>query len=340
MASLPIEADKHAAVILAYQKIDAPLSEDTSLSADQFQAQMTEILTGGYVVMPLDEVVRHFQEGEELPLRSVAITFDGPYRSAYDEAFPLLIKHRLPFTIFVSPQLMNSPRPNTVGWDELRSLAAKYDFISFGLHPYYYKRMASETRASISASLNTAQKRFAREMGNLRPVPSLFAYPFGAYSMPYRDSVAEGRFEAAFTLSSGVAHKEIDFMQLPRFAMTDTYGALERFRMILNAAPLPVSDWQPAAFYRLEQDNPPIDTISFQITQAITALDLLQCFVSGQDKPVMQMHDTPRNLVILKLHQPLESGRTRINCTMPAPPSDDILDPPRYRWHGMLYSIE
>jgi peptidoglycan/xylan/chitin deacetylase (PgdA/CDA1 family) len=54
-----------------------------------------------YRVMDLGELVQRSHEGD-IPDRAVAITFDDGYRDNYEYAFPILMKYRLPATIFVA----------------------------------------------------------------------------------------------------------------------------------------------------------------------------------------------------------------------------------------------
>lgn len=55
-----------------------------------------------YQVMPLSEMVRIIKQGEKLPARAVAITFDDGYASNYELGYPVLRELGLPATIFVS----------------------------------------------------------------------------------------------------------------------------------------------------------------------------------------------------------------------------------------------
>lgn len=351
LASLPIKADETAAVILQYQKIGEDTAPETSLKLSQFEAHIEEINQGGYHPMAFSDLLDAYQNGENLSPKSIIITFDGPYRSAYDKAFPLLIKHKIPFTIFISPELVGSSAPRTIGWARLQSLA-RFDFVEFGLHPSSYTRLANKSVEQITQSLKQARKLFQANMN--RDFTNVFAYPFGEYTKEYMDAVREAGFDAATTLSSGVSYSGINMYQLPRFAMTERYGAVERFRMVTHAAPLPTNSWSPdsnvihAHAPSQESTEKPdsllhqetaINTISFQVDSSITSTDLVRCYVSGQDMPKITT-DGNKNLVILNLEEALPQGRTRINCTMPGPSNDDILSEPVYRWYGTLYTVK
>lgn len=339
VASLPIEQDDYSAVILAYHKIEEPLYPDLSLSEERFAQQILELTENDqYQLASLKSIVDAFQNNTPLKNNTIAISFDGPYRSSYEKAFPFLIKHQIPFTIFVSPQLIESDRPNTINWDELSALLNRHDFIDIGVLPYRFDKLISQSDEVIQQNITQSLTILENKIDQFARSEAIYSYPFGEYTTNYRDVVKELSLRGAVTLSSGVAHSNIDLYQIPRFAMTDSYGTIERFRTIINAAPLPVSNWTPQPFFK-HLDNINIKQISFSVTDNIKSLDLLRCFVSGQNTPHIYINED-KNDVTLSLDEPLSSGRTRINCTMPGPHVDNILNVPRYRWHGMLYSLD
>jgi len=76
-----------------------------------FQAQM-RFLRENYRVVSLDEVCRELHSGVKSE-PGVAITFDDGYRSSYTVAFPILQKYRLPATIYVT---IESVETGQVAW--------------------------------------------------------------------------------------------------------------------------------------------------------------------------------------------------------------------------------
>jgi len=353
-------------VILAYQRIGEDTQPEISLKTEQFEEHIHELINGGYTVLPMEQMIDHYRAGTPTPAKSVVISFDGPFKSAFDHAFPVLIRHKIPFTVFITPQLMDSERPYSASWDDVRGLA-RYDFVSFGLHPYEYGRLSGLSKDRIAANLKQSRAAFESQLSERTPVA--FAYPFGEFTADYVEAVRSIGFDAAVTASSGVSYGGMDMMRLPRFVMTEGYGEIDRFRMVVNAAPLPTVHWSPEntviprldgilpahdegemsddidgdteTLTTLEQSATPItdiDTLSFQVSESIASLDLLRCYVSGQETPKIE-HDA-QNLVVIHLKQPLGEGRFRVNCTMPGPPSADVLDAPRYRWYGQLYSVQ
>lgn len=63
-------------------------------------------LSRWFKVLPLDEAVQMLQEGR-LPARAVCLTFDDGYRDNHDLALPLLQRHGLTATFYVTSGLLN-----------------------------------------------------------------------------------------------------------------------------------------------------------------------------------------------------------------------------------------
>ena len=106
----------NGALILLYHRI-AHLERDPQLLAvtpERFDEHL-EILRRKANVMPLKELVQKRDSG--LPPRSVAITFDDGYADNLLFAKPLLERHELPATVFVTSGFVGVDRE--FWWDEL-----------------------------------------------------------------------------------------------------------------------------------------------------------------------------------------------------------------------------
>jgi hypothetical protein len=122
-------------------------------------------------------------------------------------------------------------------------------------------------------------------------------------------------------------------MALPRFSITAPFASMDRFTMTANALPLPVTDIAPNDFQATE--NPPL--IGFTVDPALSPqLKDLSCFASGQTVTPEVKHPTPSR-VELRYPATPDTDRLRINCTLPAPKSED--ENPRWRWFGMMVKL-
>lgn len=93
--------------VLMYHRV---LPQQDPLQADTHTARIIDVqfktLARWFKVLPLDEAANLLAEGR-LPPRAVSITFDDGYRDNHDIALPLLQKHGLTATFYVSSGFLN-----------------------------------------------------------------------------------------------------------------------------------------------------------------------------------------------------------------------------------------
>lgn len=328
------DIDTTSAVILAYHRIGEDYVPDENLRTEQFQEQINTIISGNYSVLPLSTIIDSFENKTPLPPKSLAITFDGGFKSVLRNAVPLLLEHNLPFTIFFASDLASSNNPLFINWDDIDTLA-RNDLVTLGVHPSSYARLHDMPGSEMQAQLNKAKiafrARFDRE-------PDFYAYPFGEYNQNYITAIKNQGYHAAFGLNSGVAHREQDLLTLPRFSLTEKYGDPDHFKLIINARPLPVSRMEPVVTSTL-LTTPPIGfTIHPQLRNQINRLS---CFASDQPPPEIQIMGNAR--VEIRLKNELQPhSKTRINCTIPIPSDESGTydNTTSWRWTGMILTYD
>jgi peptidoglycan/xylan/chitin deacetylase (PgdA/CDA1 family) len=333
--SYPIETnasqssfDNKSAVILSYQRIGADYSPETSIRKEQFEEHIHELIEGAYNIISLPELISSLKKNEAIDKKTVVITFDGGYRSIIEHALPMLEKNKIPFTIFISPNNLNATKRYILSSDLKR--LKKNKLITFGLHPESYTRLSNKKPEEIKRQINNA-KSIVREI--LDKEVDFFAYPFGEYSLTYKNIIANSGFKAALTQHSSVAYADQDFFELPRFTMTEKYADIERFRLITNALPLPVTDISP----KDPQLNTKKPVIGFTINEDLSSsISSLSCFASDQGKPKIER--IGNNRIELRLEKEFSSQRARVNCTIPGPQSAPG-ELPNWRWFGLLMTV-
>ena len=314
----PVEAAA-SAVLVMYHRFGEETLPSTNIRIDQFEAQIDQLVTGGYSVMPLPDIIAALRAGVPLPDKTVGITIDDAYSSVYEQAWPRLKAAGLPFTLFVSTDPVDAGTHGIMSWDQIRELAD--DGVTIGHHSAAHAHMAGRDGAANAADVAKASARFLDELGR---TPELFAYPYGEYSREFQVMIADQGFIAAFGQQSGVAHDGENIFALPRFALNESYGDIDRFKLISRTLPLPVSDVTPSD--SLLGPNPPL--IGFTVGEGLERLDLLNCFASGQGAAAIERLGNRRFEVRLKA--PFPPGRSRINCTLPGRDG-------RFHWYGMQF---
>ncbi len=314
-----IPEDKSSAVILSYGRVGEDERPDSNISIDQFKEHVDEILNGAYIVLPLEAIISHIQASQPLAPKTIAITFEGAYKSALKNAIPLLLEHNIPFTIFYAADNAAQTTDQYMTWKDLKSLS-HHEEVSFGILPPAYDRLSEKSEEDIRSALNRA---LLTHRENFNKTPAFFSYPYGEYSQKYKDIIASYNFKAALTLNSGAISNKSDMNALPRFTITEQYGDLDRFDLITTALPLSVTDIEPPVPL-LGSDAP---QIGFSLPDDLkNEAQKLNCFISGQEKPDIDIINTR---IEIRSKQAISDDRTRINCTLPGP--DD-----RWRWFGIL----
>lgn len=314
-------AEYASAVVLMYHRFGEEDMPSTSIRIDQFEAHLAELKSGGYQVLPLPRIVAALRDRKPLPDRTVAITIDDAYRSVYLEAWPRLRAAGLPFTLFVSTDVIQRGG-DYMSWDEIRELAR--GGVEIGNQTASHSHLPALPLDKARDDIRAANARIEAEIGQK---PTLLAYPYGEYSAAIRDMVAGEGFHAAFGQHSGVAHSQMDRYQLPRFPLNENYGGLDRFRLVANALPLPVTELTPNDPV-LTGRNPP--AIGFTVMPGIGDTAQLDCFASRQGRTHIER--LPAGRIEIRLTEPLPAGRARLNCTMPGPDS-------RWRWFGLQFYV-
>jgi peptidoglycan/xylan/chitin deacetylase (PgdA/CDA1 family) len=104
-----------AAILMYHSVLMDPARESDSLggivhSEPIFRAQM-EMLARDYHPISLDQAVKCLRDGEQLPRRSVVITFDDGYADNHEVAMPILNELAVPATFYVTVDCVENKRP-------------------------------------------------------------------------------------------------------------------------------------------------------------------------------------------------------------------------------------
>jgi peptidoglycan/xylan/chitin deacetylase (PgdA/CDA1 family) len=322
----PAMAADHAAILM-YHRFGEDSIPSTNIRLEQFDAHIAELTSGGYSVLPLPEIMARMRKGENLPDRTVALTADDAYLSAFTEGWPRMKKAGLPFTLFVATEPVESKLKGYLTWDQIRQM--KREGVTIGAHSHRHPSLPALSPEAAKEDLETSLRIFKRELGEK---PDLFAYPFGEWDAPSLALVKSLGHSAAFGQHSGIAHAKHDMFWLPRFPMNETFGSVERLRQAVNALPLAVTEIEPAdVLIRLGQTpNPPV--LRFTVADDVERLHQMVCY-TGQGRAI-----TPSRLGDNRFEatppDAFSPPRDRISCTVPTRETG------RFRWFGIQFTVQ
>jgi peptidoglycan/xylan/chitin deacetylase (PgdA/CDA1 family) len=323
MLAVPAARAAESAVVLMYQRFGEADNTSTSVRLEQFEAHLAELRSGRYSVLSLPEVLDRLNGSQPLPDRTVAISIDVVSGSPYAEAWPRLRAANLPFTLFVPVDRVRDDPAAAISWQSLREMYAS-GLATIGVQSPPFGRMQSNAIDDNVQDLDRAASAVESALGTR---PTLLSYRYGEYSRATQRAVQQAGFDAAFNQTSGVLHQGAEPFALPRFPLNEIYGDMDRFRLVSNALPLPVSELTPSDI-QLRQ-NPP--NFGFTVAPELTGqLQRLNCYAAGLGKARVERLG-PRRIEV-RLPGPFQNRRARINCTMPGPGA-------RWRWLGVQFYL-
>ncbi len=208
-------------VVLMYHAINTEGGK-LSVPPSVFRSQM-EYLKRKKILVPLDDIFAHYRGEKKLPRHAIAVTIDDGYLDTYKEAFPILQKYRIPFTVFLTthlaplPALGHLPRPS---WDQLREMSAA-GLMTLGLHGHDHRHISEIVTdpPALHQELNMSSDIMTKETG--KP-PQYYAYAYGVRDVRVLPHLKELGIQAAFGITDGVVGKRRDVFALPRVQIDRT----------------------------------------------------------------------------------------------------------------------
>jgi len=315
-------------VITVYHHVATDTPPSTSISPQDFRAHLNYLQENDFNVMSLTDMVEVLREGQEVPDKSLAITFDDGYISIYETAFPMLQEFGMPFTLFVSTEPVNNRQPGYMTWAEIREMSDAGVTIANHMvtHPHMLERAARESReqwlARLEAELLAAEATITEETGQSH---RYLAYPYGEYDPAIKALLREQDF-TGFAQNSGALGWHSDFLELPRYPLASIYANLETARTKMESLAFNVTQLEPAS--PVTTDASPRVTLQFDTNRF--DIGHLNCFANSQ--PItMTWEDRSAGIVTLEPQMEFNTRRWRYICTARANNSS------RYFWHSVQW---
>lgn len=319
---------QYSGVILVYHHIAEDTPAITSISPEDFEAQLDFLEAHQFEVWPLEQLVRAQQERAPVPNKVVALTFDDNYRSVYEQAYPRLKQRGWPFTIFVSTDAVDKNINMQSSWPQMREMAKHGATIAnhTASHAHLLQRMDAESdsdwRQRVKRDIETAQRRIKQEIGRTN---KLFAYPYGEFNPTLVAWIEELGYIGIGQQSGPVSALSISGA-IPRFPFAGKYTNIDDFALKVLTLPLPLNkvDFEPGPL-SFSNTRP-----TLQLSFATGDYDprRLRCYGSGQGQLTLKWKGDWKVEVIPEKDIPV--GRSKFNCTLPSDQrSNSIL---RYHW--------
>ena len=257
--------------------------------------------------------------------RKILLTIDDGFLSFYENAWPILKKKKIPFILFVSTREVGAF--NYMTWDQIREIS-KENFVEIGNHSHTHEYLVEEKSELIKNDIERSISIFKKELGRNS---DFFSYPFGEYSIEFKEIIKSLNFKYAFGQHSGVMDETKDFYEFPRFPINEKYGEIKRFKSLMKTLPFKYKSVLPEEKYLLQSQNPP--NVKIEFYNGIKNLRSLNCFSNEANKwrqsQINFLNDTTLEI---NINEKFIGERGRINCSLRDPSGF-------WRWLGIQFVV-
>jgi len=206
------------------------------VSQELFASHMEYLYRNDYHTITSSELRAFLYENQELPPRSVMITFDDGYLSNYLFAYPILRQYGFNAIVFTitgfmqtQDQQFNPNRTDMLSWMQIASSSDVFEFAS---HSHLLHTLNNGVSGFVSASIDEARSDLhlsQRRVQNRR----LFSFPFGQYNTRLVDMLRFNGVDLAFTIHRGYVTQNCEPLLLNRFTIYSN-TSLSTFQRIVR----------------------------------------------------------------------------------------------------------
>ena len=162
--------------------------------------------------------------------RKILLTIDDGFSSFYENAWPIL-KERRYLSSFLLAQEVGAY--NYMTWDQIREIS-KEDYVEIGNHSHSHEYLVDEDLEIIRKDIEKSISIFNKE---LKKKFYFFSYPFGEYSLDFKNLIKSLGFKYAFGQHSGVMDETKDFWVTKDYPINEKYGEIKRFNSLTKTLP-------------------------------------------------------------------------------------------------------
>jgi peptidoglycan/xylan/chitin deacetylase (PgdA/CDA1 family) len=210
-------------VLLYYQVAEKTKNRRTT-TAQQFQKQLQFLKRNGYHTIRLDELHGFLSLKDHIPPKSVVISFDTVGTWVYNNAYPLLKKHGMTASIFITTKDIG--KPGNLDWKQLARMAA--DGFDIGTLGYSGKNLLTllpeeNAKTYLKRLENDISEAKSKIRKHTKSDCRYFAYPTGKPNDLLTAILKKHGFRAAFTRKRGSNPFFADTFQLKRSLIYGQY---------------------------------------------------------------------------------------------------------------------
>lgn len=332
--SQAVQENSHTSVVfLMYHHVSEHTPRSTTVSPQELREHLAYLQEHDFHIISIHDAIAGLQRDQALPDKAVVLTFDDAYQDIFTNGFPILKEFQVPWTLFVTTDVIGEQAGTYMSWEQLDALhGAGVTLANHSSdHAHLPRRLPQETQEQwqqrISNNIKQAQATLEQRYGTL---PRLFAYPYGEYNKALQQILQEQGY-IAFGQHSGAAGS-YDWQALPRFPSSGIYAQLSTLSTKMHTLAFPDLELDYQDTLLGHQDKRPILTARFDTSHIHK--HLLQCFIGSETYSVTWLDEQTFQL---QSKHDLPIGRSRYNCTAPSKTVPSGKAGPRYYWMSVQW---
>ena len=315
--------DDFGIISLMYHRFEENKYPSTNIKINNFKKQLEIIENSGIEFVNPKNFEISLKENKKK--RKILLTIDDAFLSFYENAWPILKEKKIPFILFVSTREVGSF--NYMNWEQIKNISNE-DFVEIGNHSHSHEYLIDKNNETIKNDITTSINIFKKKLGRNS---EFFSYPFGEYSLSFKNIIKSQGFKYAFGQHSGVIDETKDFYELPRFPINEKYGELKRFSSLTKTLPFKYKNITPKEKYLLNENNPP--EVKIEFVEDIKNLKSLNCYSNEGDRwRQSKINFTNVNILEISIEEKFIGERGRINCSLRDPSGF-------WRWLGIQFVV-
>ena len=222
---------------LVYHRFGPALADDMTVTTPVFEGQLRTLQENGHQVVPLRELLAALADPQAaLPDRAVVLTLDDGHRTVYTDLFPLILRHRIPVTLFIYPTAISNAS-YALTWEQLAEMKAS-GLVEVQSHTFWHPNFNVERRRLAAPAYERfVQDQFVKSKAilgeRLGGTVDLLAWPFGIYDDQLMQWAQAAGYVAAFTIDRRPVMRTDRALALPRYIVVDADRG-NRFESLLE----------------------------------------------------------------------------------------------------------
>lgn len=219
--------NRQRVIILLYHRISDQFRDNVTTGIDQFEQHMAYLATN-FVTVSLKQIVEgNIPRNASKPI--IAVSFDDGYLDNFENAAPVLLKHQVPCTFFVSTEKIRDNKPfdhdmrtlgfglDNMSWNQVRQMR---DWgLHFGSHTRTHVNLAEVSDEIALQELQGSLDDIRTELGQQQV---FIAYPYGRKQHITAERIhmiAKLGYAACFSAYGGLNKPEFDMFNIQRIGV-------------------------------------------------------------------------------------------------------------------------